>query len=445
MEVEADPPILTELLTWCSGLVKGREARRRRVPVLFDAFRDLINDRIPIVTMTGTSGKGSTCALLEAVIAAGGHVPGTYTKPHLISFRERIRVAGRCVSNVELAAHTGQIFSRLRGFVAKYGADYRPSLFESLLLVAASVFQQRGVAIAVYEAAIGGANDATSFLPAVLSVVASVSLDHENELGGTIEAIARDKAGIAPPGTVLVLGAGIPARAGSAVRDECRRRGVRCVPADDTAFEVVSSGARGQLVRLTHPGGTHVLSLPLVGSHQVRNCATVWEVVRLLHESGTIASLDAIRGVERTRLRGRFELIDGSPSWLLDVAHNPSSVEALLATVFRFFPRERVAVVLGVTDPHDYCGIVRLVSERDIPVGVCEGFTRAIPVDRMAAVIPTGARLIGRFGNPAEALDHLIGAKAYHDMTVLVTGSLLLVGQWRYELIRRGLLAGDES
>jgi folylpolyglutamate synthase/dihydrofolate synthase len=444
MESPGDPPVVVELMRWCAERIAGREARRRRVPVLFDEFRDFGNNHIPIITVAGTSGKGSTCALLEAVLVEGGHVPGVFTKPHLISFRERVSVAGRWVSNSELAAHTERVFARLRGFVQRYGPDFRPSLFEALLLVAASIFRERGVTAAVYEAGIGGANDATSFLPAKFSVITSVDLDHENELGHSIEAIARDKAGIAPPGSILVLGAGLSARARTVAVSASADRGVRCIQADANDVEVLTSGIQGQTVRLSHQNINYTLSLPFVGAEQAFICATVWALTRILHQCGYHASLDAIRGVERARIQGRFELVRGSQTWLLDVAHNPASIDALLTTACQFLAPGRIVVILGATEPHDYRNFVRLVCARGLPIGVCEGFTRAIAADRLTAEIPVGAEFVGAFGSPAAAIDRLGFTQHDEPMTVIVTGSLLLVGQWRHELIRRGVLAGDD-
>jgi dihydrofolate synthase/folylpolyglutamate synthase len=336
------------------------------------------------------------------------------------------------------------VFSRLREFVRKHGPDFRPALFEALLLVAASVFRERGVTVAVYEAAIGGANDATSFLPSRFSVVTSVDLDHQNELGHSIEEIAEDKAGIAPRGRVLVLGGGTSERVRSVVREVCRRRDVRFVQGDANAIKVMSSDERGQTVRLVHETGVFEVFLPLPGSYQVLNCAAVWALTQLLHESGHVESLDAIRGIERARIRGRFELVSGSPSWLLDVAHNPASVEAVLRTTLQFFQTDRLVAILGATEPHDYRTLVRLVCERGIRVGVCEGFPRAIPAHRLAAEGQNQVPLVGRFGTPVEAIDFLRAQPGFKVATVLVTGSLLLVGKWRHELVRRGCLPNDE-
>ena len=444
MPSQQDPPIITELMEWCSLRTRGREARRRRVPVLFEAFRDVLSDDIPIITVTGTSGKGTTCALLEAVLTTGGHVPGVFTKPHLVAFRERISVAGRWVSNAELSEHTGLIFSRLRRFTQKHGPAFHPALFEALLLVAASIFRDRGVTIAVYEAAIGGSNDATSFLPSRFSVITSVDLDHQDELGVSIEEIARDKAGIASSGGVLVLGAGLSDLARSVVRTASAGRGVRCIEADGNALEVLSSDARGQTLRFSHAGASYRVFLPFPGPYQALNCATVWTLTQALHEAHYLGSLDAISGVERAHVPGRFELIRGSPSWLLDVAHNTASVEALISTASRYFSRDRLVAILGATEAHDYRNIVKLMCSWGIRIGFCQGFNRAIAVDRLAAEVSDRTQLLGLFATPAEAVGHLANATIYGGITVIVTGSLFLVGQWRHELQQRGLLAAKE-
>ena len=445
MKLQQDPPIVLELMEWCAKRKEGREARRFRVPMLIHEFKDILGDKIPIITVTGTSGKGTTCALLEAVLVASGHTPGVVTKPHLFSFRERISVAGHWVSNAEFAEHTELIFSRLREFVRKHGAEFHPALFEALLLVAASIFRQRGVSIAVFEAGIGGSNDATSFLPARLSVITSVNLDHQIELGSTIEEIARDKAGIAATGGVLVLGAGLSERARSVVISESASRGIRCVQADGNTIEVLSRRVEGQSIRFAHASVDYTVFLPCPGPHQVATFATVWTVTKLLHEFRDINSLEAIYGVERTRIPGRFEFIEGSPSWLLDVAHNPASIEALISTASLYFLKDRIVAVLGATESHDYRTFVKLICLSGIRPGFCEGFARAVSVHKLSAEVVNRVEPLGLFHTPAEAIDYFVNAQVYHEKVVMVTGSLLLVGQWRHELAQRGMLPGGKQ
>src|SRR5262249_31916335 len=158
-----------------------------------------------------------------------GIATGVFASPHLVSFSERIRVSGQAISPSNLDRHIERLFPRFQDFVATHGADSRPSLFEALMVVAFSVFRETGVTAAIFEAAIGGSNDATSLLPATFSIVTSVGLDHQSELGITLEDIARDKAGIAAANAILVVAPGIPSRAIDAIRSECNRNNVRCI------------------------------------------------------------------------------------------------------------------------------------------------------------------------------------------------------------------------
>jgi folylpolyglutamate synthase/dihydrofolate synthase len=438
MTFEPDPPIMDELMRWCLQRIPGRDARHARMPWLLDYFADLFPRQLPMITVAGTAGKGTMCALLEAILTADGRTTGVTTKPHLYSFRERIRVGGQCVSNADLADHAEVIFSRLRGLVQRHGDRYRPSLFEALLFVAASIFRQRGVDLAVFEAGVGGTNDATSFLPARASVVTSVAIDHEEELGNNIEGIARDKAGIAPEGGVLILGAGLTDEPRSVIQSACVSRHVRCVQAGEDTIEVVSTSLQGQQVCVA---GRGTVMLPFVGVHQARNLATAWTLVQVLHDMGLVANLDSVRSVERAKLPGRFEFVAGSPSWLLDVAHNPAALEALWSTTTEFFSRDKVVVILGATEAHDYRSFVKLVCSWQVPVGLCEGFPKAVCTQVLDRGFPSDRQPFGLFRSPAEAIEFLAHDETHAKRIVLVTGSLFLVGLWRHELAQRGLLA----
>ena len=432
-----DPPEIIELMRWCSARIEGREARRSRAPALFAAFGEIVRRASPTISVSGTAGKGTMCALLESVLTASGHVVGLFTKPHLVSFAERIRVAGRAVSDDVLCRHVRLALPLLEEFVRRHGQAFRPSLFEALIVVAHSVFQERGATARVFEAAIGGSNDAVSFLPADLGVITSVGLDHQDQLGHSLQEIAKDKAGIVEPGGTLVIGAGIDGPARRAALAEAASRNVRCVEADADAIEVVSSGMNGQTLRFREGGTSRTVFLPFAGPCQKLNFATLRSVVRIMHERGHVGSMDALSAVEHARLPGRFEFIRGSPSWLLDVAHNVLSVAALAGNVASFLGGREIAVVFGATEPHDHRGMAGILCSLGARVGVVEGFPRAIPAALLAVGRP---RSLGTFLTPSEAIDFLIRDPAHAATTVVVTGSLLLVGRWRQELARRGLL-----
>ena len=174
---------------------------------------------------------------------------------------------------------------------------------------------------------------------------------------------------------------------------------------------------------------------------QALNFVTLWAVLQILHELHYVSNFDTIYAVKNARLPGRFEFINGSPSWLLDVAHNVAAVESLVSTTSRFFSRDRIVAVMGATDPHDYRSMIRIMCSLGTRIGFVEGFYRAISATKLAVEVSTTSQLLRIFATPAEAIDYFLGAPAFAEMTVIVTGSLLLVGQWRNELAQRGLLA----
>src|SRR5262249_30808316 len=255
-------------------------------------FDDLCAHTDILINVTGTSGKGSTSALLGSVLAAAGITTGVFASPHLVSFSERIRVSGQAISRSHLDRHIERLFPRFRDLVATHGPECCPSLFEALMIVAFSVFVEAGVRAAIFEAGIGGSNDSTSFLPASFSIVTSIGLDHQSELGDTLEDIARDKAGIAAANGILVVAPGIPSRAIEAVRSECNRKNVRLIDASNESMHVIGDDITGQDVRIREHALNDIIRLPFPGDHQLLNLSTVWASVKLLKELRHITSCD---------------------------------------------------------------------------------------------------------------------------------------------------------
>ncbi|UJR81197.1 bifunctional folylpolyglutamate synthase/dihydrofolate synthase [Sandaracinus amylolyticus] len=274
-----------------------------------------------VVHVAGTNGKGSVCAMLEGVLRASGLRTGLYTSPHLHSFRERIRVDGRSVSKDEVARRASSIRTTV-------DAPDAPQLtfFEVTTLIALETFRDAACDVVVLEVGLGGRLDATNVIDAPLATaITSIALDHQQYLGSTIAEIAREKAGIAKPGVPLVLGP---------VDEDARH-----------AIEAHASNVGAPIVPATRDLSQEP---PLPGAFQRANLAVVLTLVDVLRARGLHIDDHAVReGLRTAHWPGRLETLDGSPSVIVDAAHNPHGCRALaahLASLPRTGPR---VLVLG--------------------------------------------------------------------------------------------------
>jgi len=265
---------------------------------------------IAIVRVIGTKGKGSTAAMLEAVLRAAGYRTGLYTSPHLHSPRERIRVQGEWIGRAAFAAALRALHPLLEGSLA--WDDLGPAtLFEGLTATAIAHFARCGVEIAVVEAGMGGQHDATQSLPALLTVLTPFALDHQAYLGETLAAIAAEKAGAIPPGGVVVS-APQPEEAWETIGRRCREVGARLIAAE--------------------PAGETLLGLD--GPHQAVNAGVVRAAVEVLRAQGWAVPPEAVSaGLRDVTWPGRLETVAGQPLTVVDGARNPSSAQALAAAL----------------------------------------------------------------------------------------------------------------
>lgn len=294
----------------------GLDTTRALLAALGDPHR-----LVPIVHVAGTNGKGSVSTLAARALAAAGWKVGLYTSPHLVSFRERMVVDGVQISEAAVAMWT----SRLMPLIQQRQATF----FEVTTAMAFADFAARGAEVVVAEVGLGGRLDSTNVVEPAVGVVTRIALDHTKYLGDTLEAIAREKAGIAKPGVPFVIGESDPGLV-EVLRDAARaavraRRGgqadIRVVPAD---------------YRWTGPLG-------LEGGHQRRNAAIAYAALMALPEPYRPTRLQVEEGFAVTRVPGRF---DRRGRWLFDVAHNPDGVAALAAAIAEArLPRPIQAVV----------------------------------------------------------------------------------------------------
>ncbi|MBE3069903.1 MAG: bifunctional folylpolyglutamate synthase/dihydrofolate synthase [Planctomycetes bacterium] len=396
------------------------------------------------VHVAGTKGKGSTAAMVHAIALECGLTAGLYTSPHLEDIRERIRVGPRDIAPEDLA----DLIDLARPHVERMRAEGdAPTFFEIFTALAFVHFARVGVDLVVAEVGLGGRLDATNVLAPDVSVITAISLDHMAQLGGTLAAIAAEKAGIVKP-RVPVVSQPQPVEAMAAIRDACREAGspLVLVGRDVTyTWEPAAEAGRpgGRLTVRTPDAAYSGLFLPLMGEHQALNAAAA---VAAAERAGPLArriSRDVVRrALAAVRWPGRMEHRPGPPETVLDGAHNRASIERLAEALGRHFPGRRPVVVFGSAADKDVDGMLAAVVER-MP-GAAVLFARS-QNPRAADAADLAARFVACGGGGAETFGDVASAlaaaarRAAGGGLVVVCGSLYLVGE------ARGLLAAGRA
>lgn len=379
-------------------------------------------ERLRVVHVAGTNGKGSTAAFLASILAEGGYRAGLFTSPHLTRFTERFRINGR-----EIAEETAARVARKVLENALEGTTF----FEVVTAMALYYFAEEGVDAVVLEAGMGGGSDATSAATGVLTVITPVALDHCEWLGDTIPAIAREKAGLIRAGRPVVLSRQ-PAEALDVFIERSEAMGaplVRFGNDFDATWEhtsLVYEGISAQLGGL-RPG--------IGGRYQAANAATALAAAEVLADSGFILKAAALRaGIEAARWPGRMELFSGTPRVLLDGAHNPAGARAL-AESLADYPRRHLVVVAGVMEDKDAVGILApvLPLAHEV-VTVTPAVERGLEAGRLAALCREWGIDAVAGGTVADGLA-LARQRVGEQDLVLVCGSLFTVGEARAALL----------
>ena len=396
----------------------GTEATRELL-----AYLDDPQESLTAVQIAGSNGKGSTARMLETVLREAGLDVGIYTSPHLDDVRERVRVNGRKLSKAALV----EFVERIEPYVTENAAGGdAPTFFETLTALALWEFGRREVDVAILEVGIGGRHDATSVVDPVASAVTSITLEHTDFLGETIEEIATDKAAVAPAGAPLVTAATGDALA--AIRGEAGD--ILRVGTDDDA--TVSVGADGRdglegLVTLSGPDWSVEARLPLLGAHQARNAGVA---AALSRQVADVSESALASGLRRATWPGRFEVFDREPLIVLDGAHNPGGCEQVTETLSTF-EYDDLHLVVGAMCDKDHRGMAAALPEPDTVITARPDVDRAEDegVLARAFVIETDADVETR-STVADALD-LALESAGPDDAVLVVGSLYAVREAR--------------
>ena len=369
----------------------------------------------PVITVGGTNGKGSTCAMLESILHTAGYRTGLYTSPHLERYNERVRIAGVEADDASLC----------RGFAAVEAAREGVPLtyFEYGTLAALWIFKESRIEAAILEVGLGGRLDAVNVIDADCAVLTSVAIDHVDYLGATREAIGREKAGIFRPGRPAVVAEPDPPSS------------VLNAPAEllrinrDFGYAAEASqwsywGPGGRRGGLAHPA--------LRGALQLRNAATALCALDMLRAQLPVAMQEVRRGLAEVALPGRFEVLPGRPQVILDVAHNVEAAQTLernLAT--SGFASDTVAVC-GMLRDKDIDGVLRALAPR-----ITRWHLASLRGPRAASAADLAARLAAMSVEESSIHTHESPAQAFaaarehanENDKIVVFGSFLTVGE----------------
>lgn len=394
-------------------------------------------DWIKTVHVAGTKGKGSTCEMVGAMLEGCGYTVGSYTSPHVNDVRERIRINRQLISPGDFVRLAKTVVSAALQVEGGYG---RGTFFELTTMMAFVHFAEQAVDVAVIEVGLGGRLDCTNIITPEVSAVATIGYDHMEILGQTLELIAAQKGGIFKPGVpalTVVQDAGV-------VKELRRVAGEIGAPlvvvGEDVEFSyrlerAAGSGWPQMYVHMrTGRGEYDFVPVPMAGEHQAVNCGLALGIVDALCGRGFVCPMDRmIQSLATARLPGRFEVVGGSPAVVLDGAHNPESVRALVKTLVQYLRFDALVVVFGVAaDKHIEPMLQALAGVADKVV-----FTRAAGNKRSAdpAVLQKRYRALGgrlSFVAPTvrEALEVARKGCGSGD-AVCVTGSFYVVGEAR--------------
>ena len=415
-------------MTYAQACLRLESLRPARVRLGLERIHALLDQlgrpqrAFPGVLVVGTNGKGSTAAMLESILRAAGYRTGLYTSPHLLSVRERIQIAGRPLGRRRFAASFERTLAGARRLPRALGSI---TYFEALSAAGFLAFAQERVDIAVVEVGLGGRFDATNTFDPILTILTTVSLDHQEYLGATVAKIAAEKAGVLHGQPLLTGPLGPEARA--VVRTHCREVGSQVLARGFASR--LRPDRRGRFSFHWDRGSRpRRLRLALAGRHQVDNAVLALSAADFLAHRGFPISSGARRqGLLRVQWPGRLQLIPGHPPVLLDGAHNPAGMESLVRHLRRFHRGRPLVAVFGVTRRRAARGLLELLKP-SLSAAVLTRVPGPRGLDPRELLAESGNLPAAVEADPRRALLRAC-ALAPKGAMVLVSGSLYLVGE----------------
>jgi len=383
------------------------------------------------VHIAGTKGKGSTAHMLANMLEGSGFKVGLYTSPHVTDLRERIMI-----NNTLIPEHSFvRLLNKLLPTLREMNEKNRPTFFEIITCIGFMYFADEEVDLAVIETGLGGRLDSTNVIKPEVSAITTISYDHMHLLGNTLDKIAQEKAGIFKTGVPVVS---VPQR--PEVRDVLAKA-ARSIKAPlkftgddiDFSYRFESSRIAGPHTRicLTTPRSKFEhLPVPLPGEHQAINCGLALAILDTLKEKGyQINDQQALEGLSKTRLPGRMELICEDPRILIDGAHNPPSMEALIKTIGQHITYDSMVVIFGCAADKDIDGMMdQIAMGADKVIFTKNGTMRSADPEELALRFEERTGRMAQWADNVEQAIRVASSVATRGDIICVTGSFYLAG-----------------
>ncbi len=391
---------------------------------------------LPYLTIhvAGTKGKGSTSAMVESILRSAGHRTGLFTSPHLHSFRERIQVNGAMIAPEDLVAGVNRLAPTVRRI---------PGLttFEIATVLALAHFAQEEIDIAVVEVGLGGRLDATNIIEPLVAAITSISYDHTQVLGNSLQDIAQEKAGIIKRGAQVVSAPQRP-EVMEVIREVCGERGATLrVVGQDWTWDPHGFDLHGQTLSvhslLADEPHYENLWIPLLGEPQLINAATAVAITELIARQGVRVPRDSVsRGLRSVRWPGRMEILSREPLFVVDGAHNGHSARQLTASLRRHFGHRPIVLIFGASAGKDISGMFEALLPEAHRVIITRSHNQRAVQPKRLRELAEGWNVPVEFTPSVEEAVKLAARDDREEKVICATGSLFLVGEVREVWLR---------
>ncbi len=393
-------------------------------------------NKMKVIHVAGTNGKGSTCAYLDSMLRAGGYRVGLFTSPHLVKINERFKIDGEMISDEIFTRAFNRVLEVIEAAKAD-GLDH-PSYFETLFLMGMLIFQESGVEYVILETGLGGRLDATNTVERPLAcIITSISKDHVEYLGDTIGKIAGEKAGIIKPG-VPVIYDGLSEEAAEVIAKRAAEVNSPAYRLTGDMYQMLSNTREGIKFSFHFSDEEAVnISIPYVASYQMMNASLAFFTMEMLKEEHKIPLETRMQGIANTHWEGRMETI--LPGVIVDGAHNADGVARFVETACHFAKENRITLLFSAVADKEYKTMIRTVSESIKPQAVVATQiwgSRVVPAEDLAQLFrDCGCECVEARADIGEAFERAYELK--QDGMMFCVGSLYLVGEIKAYLAQK--------